>query len=146
GFLKKYTLIIVLLMAAVNFGFYFINTQQSFTLPYLAFAGYTTFAVLFGILVYEAVSGESTVIQFLFNKRILKFFGKISYGLYVYHWPVYMLLFPFIFNILSLKMSLSSRFAETGSAILVTVIAVLISYLSFQFFEKPFLKLKKRYA
>ncbi|MFZ1263728.1 MAG: acyltransferase, partial [Chitinophagaceae bacterium] len=30
-FLKKYTTVIVLLMAAVNFGFYFINEQQSFT-------------------------------------------------------------------------------------------------------------------
>ena len=89
GFLKRNTVFIVLLMAAINFGFYFINNRQGFTLPYLAFVGYTTFAVLFGILIYEAVTGESKIIRFLLDNRPLKFFGRISYGLYVYHWPVY---------------------------------------------------------
>lgn len=146
GFLKKYTLIIVLLMAVVNFGFYFINNQQSFTLPYLAFAGYTTFAVLFGILVYEAVSGESTVIQFLFNNGLLKFFGKISYGLYVYHWPVYILLFSFFREFIIRNINTSYRFAETGSGIIVTVLAVILSLISYKYFENPFLKLKPRYS
>lgn len=145
GFLKKYTTLIVLLMAAVNFGFYFINNRQSVTLPYLALVGYTTFAVLFGILVYEAVTGESKFIQFILNNRILKFFGRISYGLYVYHWPVYILLFPFFLKTLSEKIHLQHRYAETGSAIIVTILSVLISLLSFHFFEKKFLQLKKRY-
>ena len=144
-FLKKYTTAIVLLMAAINFGFYFINNQQSSSLPYLAFVGYTTFAILFGILVYEAAIGESKIIQFLFNNRILKFFGKISYGLYVYHWPVYILLFPFFMKTLSHKIQLPNRYAETGSAFIVTILAVLISLVSYHFFEKKFLQLKKRY-
>ncbi|MBL0272152.1 MAG: acyltransferase [Chitinophagaceae bacterium] len=123
-FLKKYTTVIVLLMAAVNFGFYFINEQQSFTLPYLAFAGYTTFAVLFGILVHEAATGSSTIIQFLLNNRLLKFFGKISYGLYVYHWPVFILLFPYFRDLCAEKTAVSFRTAQTASGILVSVIAV----------------------
>ena len=146
GFLKKYTTVIVLLMAAVNFGFYFINNQQSSTLPYLAFAGYTTFAVLFGILVYEAVSGGSKVIQFLFNNRILKFFGKISYGLYVYHWPVYILLFSFFREFILKNINTPYHIAETGSGIIVTVLAVVLSVISYQYFEKPFLKLKNRFS
>ncbi|MEO6612787.1 MAG: acyltransferase [Chitinophagaceae bacterium] len=144
-FLKKYTTVIVLLMASVNFGFYFINHQRSITLPYLAFVGYTTFAVLFGILVYEAVTNKSKILRFLLDNRFLKFFGKISYGLYVYHWPVYMLLFPFFRDKLSGGMHFPGRMAELSSALLVTIIAVLVSYLSFHFFEKPFLKLKRRY-
>ncbi|HSU26986.1 MAG TPA: acyltransferase, partial [Chitinophagaceae bacterium] len=95
GFLKKYTTLIVLLMAAINFAFYFLNDQHSFTLPYLAFVGYTTFAVLFGLLVHEAVQGKSRIIQTLLDNRPLRFFGKISYGLYVYHWPVYLLFFSY---------------------------------------------------
>lgn len=146
GFLKKYTTFIVLLMAAINFGFYFINTQQSVTLPYLAFVGYTTFAVLFGILVYEAVTGESKIIQFLLNIRILKFFGRISYGLYVYHWPVYILLFPYFRDLILNKINISYRVAETGSGIIVTTAAVLLSLLSYRHFEKPFLQLKNKYA
>lgn len=145
-FLKKNTLIIVLLMAAVNFGFYFINHQSGFTLPYLAFAGYTTFAVLFGLLVYEAVAGESKIIQALFNNRPLKFFGRISYGLYVYHWPVYILLFDFSRNWIVNRQLCSFRAAELSSGIFVTVVAVLVSMISFRYFEKPFLKLKDRFA
>ena len=146
GLLKKYTTVIVLLIASLNFGFYFINNQQSFTLPYLAFIGYTTFAVLFGILVHEAVTGESKIIQFLFNNRILKFFGKISYGLYVYHWPVYILLFSFFRNFFNTNTNISYRSAETGSGIMVTVAAVLLSIISYRYFEKPFLKLKTRFS
>lgn len=145
GFLKKYTALIILLMAAINFTFYFINNQISFSLPYLAFVGYTTFAVLFGILVYEAVIGESKIIRIIFNNGILKFFGKISYGLYVYHWPVYILLFPFFLGLLFNKFSLPYLYAKIGSAIIVFILAVLLSLFSYHFFEKQFLRLKKRY-
>ena len=145
NFLKKYTTAIVLLMAVINFGFYFINNQHAFTLPYLAFIGYSTFAVLFGLLVYEAALGKSKVIQFFFDNHFLKFFGKISYGLYVYHWPVYILLFPLFSKIIISNVNTSFRYSETISAIIVTIIAVLLSLCSYYFFETPFLKLKKRY-
>ncbi len=144
--LKKNTTFIVLLMAAINFGFYFLNNRQGFTLPYLAFVGYTTFAVLFGLLVYEAVRGESGVIRFLLDNRPLKFFGKISYGLYVWHWPVYLLLFDPFKNFLIRQQSVSFRMAELGSAVTATGAAIALSLLSYYFFEKPFLKLKNRFA
>ena len=146
GFLKKYTWVIVLVLVVMNFVFYFINTRQSYQLPYLAIVGYTTFAALFGFFVYEAVHGKSKVIGFLFNNRILKFFGKISYGLYVYHWPVYLLLFPFLKNLFFSPNSGSYRIAEVGSAVIVTIVAVVLSVLSYRFFEKPFLNLKRRYS
>jgi peptidoglycan/LPS O-acetylase OafA/YrhL len=144
-FLGKYITVIVLLMAAINFGFYFINTERSFTLPYLAFIGYTTFAMLFGILVYEAVTGESKWINFVFKNRLLIFFGKISYGLYVFHWPVYMLLFPATRNWILSTIGSSERMADMMSATLVTIAAVLLGVLSYRYFEKPFLKLKTRF-
>ena len=145
-FLKKYTVAIVLLMALINFGFYFLNNRNADTLPYLALVGYTTFAILFGILVYEAVIGESKIIQLIFNNRILKFFGKISYGLYVYHWPVYVLLFPFFKHFIIINTNIAYRMAELGSGIIVTAISVIVSVISYRYFEKPFLKLKSRYS
>jgi peptidoglycan/LPS O-acetylase OafA/YrhL len=120
--------------------------MQGFTLPYLAFAGYTTFAVLFGLLVYEAVATDSKMIQLLLNNRPLKFFGKISYGLYVYHWPVYVLLFDYTRNRIIRSHIVSEQIAELSSGIMVTVVAILLSMISYRYFEKPFLKLKARYA
>jgi len=146
NFMKKYTAFIVLLMAAVNFGFYFFNGRHSFTLPYLAVVGYTTFAVLFGILVHEAVTGKSAIISLLLDNRLLKFFGKISYGLYVYHWPVYILLLTTVNNFFLHTMGMSTRFAEFGSSVAVTLAAILLSVISYRYFEKSFLQLKKRYS
>lgn len=141
--LKKYKPYIILFAAFVNFGFYFINNQNSFTLPYLAFAGYTTFALLFGILIYEAVINESNIIRAIFTIKILRFFGKISYGLYVYHWPVYLLLYSYFRDWFIKKGFSGSNMTELPAAILVTLFAIIISVISYEFFEKPILNLKK---
>lgn len=146
NFLKKYTTLIVFLVAGINIGFYFINDGEYFSLPYLAFVGYTTFTFLFGLLVHEAVTGESRIIHWILNFRPLKFFGRISYGLYVYHWPVYLLLFPFFRNALQNAISVSEKMADTLSAVVVTTIAVIISVASYRFIEKPLLKFKNRFS
>ncbi|MGB3155928.1 MAG: acyltransferase family protein, partial [Chitinophagaceae bacterium] len=145
-FLKRNSPLIVFIIASINLGFYFYNIQHSFSMPYLAFVGYTTFAVLFGILVYEGVIGKSKFVQFLFNNHPLKFFGKISYGLYVWHWPVYILFFDYSKKWIIQKNIVSLHLAELGSAFFVTIIAVVISVLSYHYFEKPFLKLKNKFS
>ncbi|MES1198267.1 MAG: acyltransferase [Chitinophagaceae bacterium] len=144
--LRKYISMVVFGFAIINFGFYFLNRLYSYSLPYLAIVGYTTFAMLFGLLVYKAITNENKLIQFIFNNSILKFFGKISYGLYVYHWPVKLLFFPFFKNFFLNKIAISSQNSEVCSAILVTIAAVLLSVISYRYFESPFLKFKTRYA
>ncbi len=145
GLLKKFTPYIILLMASVNFGFYFINTRQGFTLPYLAFVGYTTFAVLFGLLVYEAVNSSKGLVQWVLSQKFLVFFGRISYGLYVWHWPVYILLFEYSRNTLLAAEILSLRAADMISGLLVTLAAIFISMISYRYFEMLFLKLKNKF-
>lgn len=145
GWLKKYSTLLVFLMALVNFGFYFMNIRSGFTLPYLAFVGYSTFAVLFGLVVYECVNEGKHWLKWMLDNRILKFFGKISYGLYVWHWPLYLLLFePLLFWIVK-EFHLSIKWAATGSATLALIAALVMSLLSYRFFEKPFLSLKNRF-
>lgn len=139
-FLKKYNTLILLLMAGINFGFYFLNNRSGFTLPYLAFAGYTTFAVLFGLLVYESVCQPGSLIPRLLNIRPLKFFGKISYGLYVWHWPVYLLLFEPLRKYCPGSPGTTEMLSASGC----TLAAVLLSLLSYHLYERPFLRLKER--
>lgn len=143
--LKKYTPLIVLGLAALNFGFYFFNAKHSNTIPYLAFVGYTTFAIMFGLLVNEAVSQKSKIIDLIFNNRILKFFGKISYGLYMYHLPVYIILFGMMQKTLSGIFSLNEKTLAIVASLVITAISILLSLLSYQYFEKPFLRLKRKY-
>jgi peptidoglycan/LPS O-acetylase OafA/YrhL len=59
-----------------------------------------------------------------------KFFGQISYSLYLWHWP----LFTFA------RFSKSSLVLDAGDKIVLFVLTVLISYLSWRFVEQPFRK------
>jgi peptidoglycan/LPS O-acetylase OafA/YrhL len=144
-FLKKYTAAIITSMAFINFAFYFINGRRGFSLPYLAFVGYTTFAIIFGVLLYECVIDQTKLLRSIFTSRILSFFGRISYGLYVYHWPIYLIFFPVLSRWLVKQFNWSFLISEFVTSLSVTLLAVLISSLSFSFIEKYLLKLKNRY-
>jgi peptidoglycan/LPS O-acetylase OafA/YrhL len=132
-FLQKNIATIVLTLAGLNFIFYFFNNAYSFSFPFLAIIGYTTFAVVFGILVNEAVNNNKTVVL-LFDNSIMKFFGRISYGLYIFHWPIYLIL-----------LKLMSNFPNLITSLIATIIAIILSWLSFEFFEAKILKLKKNF-
>ena len=60
--------------------------------------------------------------------NIAKFFGQISYSLYLWHWP----LFTFA------RFSKSSLVLATGDKIALFALTVAISYLSWRFVEQPF--------
>jgi peptidoglycan/LPS O-acetylase OafA/YrhL len=145
SFLKKFMPVIVLGLAALNFLMYFVNRNAEVRLPYLAFIGYTTFSVMFGFLVHEAVTGSSRIMRLIFENGLLRFFGKISYGLYVYHWPIFLVLSPVFYQLFSPHFS-SDKMAVFASSLTVTIVAVALSYLSFHFFEKYFLGLKNKFA
>ncbi|HNU15549.1 MAG TPA: acyltransferase [Chitinophagaceae bacterium] len=142
-FLKNYTPFIVLFFAALNFGFFFVNRQYRFTFPYLALVGYTTFAMIFGLLVNEAVTKETRLINSIFNISLLKFFGKISYGFYIFHWPVYVLLRPLLYSFISDY--LTGGLLSLTVSVIATIAAIIISWISYQYFERYFLKLKDRF-
>lgn len=143
GFLKRYTAAIVLFFAVLNFAFFFVNRSYDFGFPYLALAGYTTFAMIFGLLINEAVTGNTRIINFIFTIPFLRFFGKISYAFYIFHWPLYILISPWLEKQLSLFVTQSNL--QFAVSLVATLAAVLLSWLSFYLYERPFLKLKSRF-
>jgi peptidoglycan/LPS O-acetylase OafA/YrhL len=144
NFLKKYTTAIVLFFAGMNFIFFFVNRRYHFTFPYLALAGYSTFAMMFGLLVNEAVTRESKLINFISSIPLLKFFGKISYGFYIFHWPVYLLLSPYLFTWVS---GHTNGFAiQFTISLIATLAAVAISWLSYRYYERYFLNMKSKFG
>jgi peptidoglycan/LPS O-acetylase OafA/YrhL len=60
--------------------------------------------------------------------HIVRFFGQISYSLYLWHWP----LFTFV------RFSKSSLVLDAFEKIALFAVTVAISYLSWRFIEKPF--------
>ena len=144
-FIKKYFTGLILLLAALNFVFYFINKQYQFTYPYLAIVGYTTFAMLFAIVVHEVIQGENKLLNFLLNIRPLRFFGKISYGLYIFHWPVYLILYAWMEDRIRSIANIADNMLAIAVSIALTIIGIIISIISFYTFERYFLKKKKAF-
>jgi peptidoglycan/LPS O-acetylase OafA/YrhL len=97
-------------------------------------------AVISLFIIIGQVQGKNKIPVNL-EKEWLDFLGKISYGIYVIH-PFVILLFVYLYKNLNLNFYLQN-FVVYSSVLILTV---LFSYLSYNYFEKPFLKLKSGFA
>ena len=93
------------------------------------------FSILFSLMILGLVGNKTINI----DNKIFKFLGKISYGIYMYHWIV---------------IDIVSRFLVKGDNLLmynfklylmVVGITIFISFISYTFFEKKFIQLKENY-
>ncbi len=75
------------------------------------------------------------------NKNILDYLGKLSYGIYVYH-PLIIYLLSFFISDLNFNIYIKI-FIVIASILIITV---LVSHISYNFFEKKFIKLKDNFA
>jgi peptidoglycan/LPS O-acetylase OafA/YrhL len=93
--------------------------------------GYSLWSLLFCLLIQRVVQGD--LFPLFFNNPILRYLGKISYGLYVFHLPV-----------IEIMMRIGRRFPTKLVGLLALAITILISIASYELMEKRFLKLKER--
>lgn len=114
--------------------------------------GINLWAVLFaGSLVVALSSQPGSFIHRTGSSRFLGFFGKYSYGLYVWHQPVNLILGRAGINSDHMTEALHSKVLAVVSVngIILTA-SVVVAYLSWHLLEKQFLKLKElpamRYA
>ena len=97
------------------------------------------------VLSLVAIMSQLAEKPFLINleNRLFDFVGKISYGIYVIH--------PILIFIIS---RWYGQWGVTGSEIVqktaiylsITLITIALAYVSYRFYEKPFLSLKRRFA
>lgn len=119
----------VLTLAVIGVG-----RSLSFAHPAFATVGYTVIDLFFGACMVFALSSHTgNLIKAVAENFILVFFGKYSYGMYVYHIPVYFLVQNYLNGIVD-KPLIVSLLALFG-----TIVAAMVS---FHAFEKHFLKLK----
>jgi len=93
-------------------------------------------SVLFAVVIVNVCTNPNLNIRF--ENRFTQFLGRISYGIYMYHWIILLLAFKF----LPLTDSALSTVCLYGFVIVATV---LVAWLSFATYEKFFLNLKQRF-
>jgi peptidoglycan/LPS O-acetylase OafA/YrhL len=111
--------------------------------PVVSTIGHTIVAVLFGSVLVLALTlpGESFIVR-AFGSSFLSFFGRYSYGIYVFHHPI--LFFKTGVVPLALVPSVlgSQLLRQLVFLVIATAVSVTIAFLSWHLFEKRFLKLK----
>jgi peptidoglycan/LPS O-acetylase OafA/YrhL len=108
-------------------------------IPHFTIFGYSTIAFSFGFLLNFLIEKRNRLTKFLFENRPLKGLGKISYGVYVYHWPIFVFFEIFIADRIP-KMGMFENIIISISA---TALAILVSIASYNLFERKILALKE---
>jgi peptidoglycan/LPS O-acetylase OafA/YrhL len=98
--------------------------------------GDVIYPLIFGLLI---LTTSSTVSLKLFENRMVSYLGKISYGIYVYHWII----------IYGFTYWLDLNFGEFnyGVSLLLNVVStIIVATISYELLEKNILKYKSKFA
>ena len=118
-------------------------SSLGYTLPvsglYKEIWGYSLLNYLFAITIY-AVAREGLFNRFL-ELGWMKYLGRISYGLYVYHF----ILISFINRILNDRLPLTYEQNQALTVIPAFAATVLVAGLSFKYIEKPLINFKDKF-
>ena len=120
----------------------FIPVLILFTPDFLQDGIHLAFSVLFLIIILNVAFNDRSILTF--KHKIFYHLGSISYGIYMYHMVVVvgvLQIFSSIFK--DNKNGLTSNICYYVFSILITVC---VSYISYHYFEKIFLKAKEKYT
>jgi peptidoglycan/LPS O-acetylase OafA/YrhL len=140
-YFQKNTLILKVISFSKNINFLFVLLPFVFWFGNInfGFIQISVYSFLFAWMIVLIVSGTLTV---LFEGRVLRFLGKISYGIYMYHWIILLLTMEY----LQPYFESSPSIANSLLYVIVISLTILIAHLSFEFIEKRILKFKSRFS
>ncbi len=107
-------------------------------LHFRSFVDDECFSVIVGILILNVSCNPRTLVTL--ENRVLRYIGRISYGIYAYNIPV---LVAWQYLVPAERTKMISPYLLT---VLVFGVNILIAHLSFHFFEKWFLKVRARFG
>jgi peptidoglycan/LPS O-acetylase OafA/YrhL len=104
-------------------------------------------ALLFGCLLVHAAATGTRPLQRFFRSGVMRFFGRYSYGMYVIHVP----LISITMNLTGIGPSRLAFFGSELTGVLLFIIVMLgmvtaAAWVSYNFYEKRFLRLKRRFV
>lgn len=108
--------------------------------PLLLFYRELSLGIFVFALVNFTINGTSGYWTYFFKSRIIQRLGIISYGIYLFHMPM-----PYIVRIIWNKIFVGQ---DINSWVLISisfVLTIALAQISYEYFEKSFLKLKNRF-
>jgi peptidoglycan/LPS O-acetylase OafA/YrhL len=129
----KHTYIVYLLGVI---GIYLLSALQLENKTYLLFRSISI--LYFSFLILDQTLNSNAIIQF-YRYKVISNLGKISYGIYMYH-----MISIVIMKIVSVKMGPINSLYYTLYLVVSLLLTLLVSQLSFKYFESFFLKLKNK--
>ena len=141
--ITKYFTLLILFLAGINFFVYYINKTHFQKLDVWSICGYTTFSAIFCLLTFELINPQYKFFIKIISFRAFRILGKYSFGLYIFHWPIFVAFNQKITNFF-FELNLNQLYSMLLTSIGLTICAFLMAVLSYHSLEKFFLRLKDR--
>jgi peptidoglycan/LPS O-acetylase OafA/YrhL len=93
------------------------------------------YSLVFTLILMNLAKNPKTILSL--ENPVLDYLGKISYGLYMYHT---------IAVVIAVKIAFNHNQSNWISYSVTLILTIIMAGLSYQYFEKPFLKLKDKFA
>jgi peptidoglycan/LPS O-acetylase OafA/YrhL len=122
------------------FSFRLVSPNSTGLLLILAI-GYSVMAAISTGLI--ALALRSSVISSFFSLQPMRWLGKYSYGAYVLHVILFVYLEEPIRNVIRLHITPNKGVGVVLTGLLIFILTITTAYLSYNFYEKPFLRLKR---
>jgi len=107
----------------------------------MATYGHTVLAVQFSSLLAIVVTNPGGFTASIMRSKLLGIFGILAYGIYLLHYPVLLFVHRFWFH---QNPSIQNSVSVLATAI-AFVLVILLSWLSWRFFEKPLIGMGHRH-
>ena len=133
--------IVFVLLTVVLFAVFYWNNSASKINSFFPTIGYTIIAILYSYIIYFTVFSKNVIWNSIINNNWLVFIGKISFGLYIFHVPIFFLL-EIILTKMSLNLHCKNYFKIIFVGLLSFTITFMISRFSYKYFESYFLRKK----
>jgi len=117
--------------------------------PLVQVVGQTMTVVLFSWVVFVAAAARTPMhasVASLLRARWLRFLGKYSYAIYVFHFPVHIIAWMYLRDAVNGEDNLWRIVRWAGYVSAVSLVSILLAMASWNLLEKHFLNLKERLA